>query len=179
MRAPLFQTKVETSLFSELFGFVLTDPVALERFHKSSIVGLDLLTLYTTTEIGDKVCEAGAIIPILGVEAGYYSLILRDISAPSLLSGLPMAISSGWVLEVISGTVALCGIGYLSSWNPQPKAVRHVSIPIGWYSVEVSVGSSINDDDFALEFSLTPWDTRPKFKADVTKRLLERAGVSP
>ncbi|MGB4812823.1 MAG: hypothetical protein WBP13_10160 [Methylophilaceae bacterium] len=167
MKYPSFETIIETSVFSELFGFVIADPVTLDLFHGGEVLGRDLLSLYTTTSTGESVAQAGVALPILGVEAGFYSIVLRDTSAPSLLHNTHNK-SSGWVLHVTSGTVVICGIGYLMNLNPNGNAIRHVSIPIGWYSIQISIGDAFNTDDFALEVSLLPCSQQPVFTADLT-----------
>lgn len=164
-------TQIERALFSELFGFALTDPLALERFHGRSMVGSDLLDLYTTTDLGEQACAAGAVIPVLGVEAGYYSVVLRDSANPSLVAADESAVSSGWVLRVMSGTVAVCGLGYLTRWNPDHAAVRRFDVPNGWYRATVAIGAPVDaDDDYGLEVALGRCDAPPAFAADVSRR---------
>lgn len=169
-----FEPVIERKLFSELFGFVISDLLKLESLHEKPTLGLDLLDLYTTTDEGNRVAMEGAAIPILGVEAGYYSIIFREATTPSLLHEAPVGVSTGWVLEVVSGKVAVCGLAALSKWNPANPSVRHVSVPIGWYGIDVWLGaSSINGDDYTLEIVMSRSATKPLFSADVTKNFSE------
>jgi len=131
MNPSSFDTLIETAVYSELLGFVAADPATLDRFHGGSACGLDLLDLYTTTDVGDRVSATGAAIPILGVDAGHYSFVVRDSAAPTLLTAAPLATSSGWILQVTSGEIALCGVGRLKRWDPQQTSVRRVAVPAG------------------------------------------------
>ena len=168
----MVQTQIERALFAELFGFALTDPQALEQFHGQSMLGSDLLGLYTTTELGEQVCACGAMIPVLGVEAGYYSLIVRDSATASLLAEAPSATSSGWVLHVVSATVVVCGVGYLSRWNPNAATVRRITVPNGWYRATIAVGAPVDAaDDYGLEVTLERCEEPPVFTADLSKQL--------
>ena len=169
----MITTQIERALFAELFGFALTDPLALEQFHGQSMLGGDLLSLYTTTDLGEQACAAGAVIPVLGVEAGYYSIVVRDHASPRLVAAPDAATSSGWVLQVLSGTVAVCGLGYLSGWNPDHAAMRRFDVPNGWYRATIAIGAPVDDaDDYGLEVVLERCDEPPVFAADVSKRLM-------
>lgn len=139
-------------LFSELNGFVLCVP-DLER-------GVDLLTKFTTTDEGDVVTKTGRAIPVMEVETGDYTLIIRSVDQPSQLPDQPRISSSGWVLNVGDEPLCLCGAGYLANWNPDHPKVRRVSISPGWYAVTIDLC------DFHIEFVLTP-TTTPNFTADV------------
>lgn len=168
----MFATVIEQQLFSELFGFVICDPVKLEAFHGKPILGQDLLAQYSSTDLGERVAMEGAAIPVQGVEAGYYSIVLRDADSPSLLREAPSHISTGWVLEVVSGRIAVCGLGTLSQWDPASPAVRHMAVPIGWYGVTLWVGAlASGDDDYALEIILSRSSTQPRCTADVSQQL--------
>ncbi|MET1079864.1 MAG: hypothetical protein ABWY06_17770 [Pseudomonas sp.] len=168
----MFAPVIERQLFSELFGFVICDPLKLEAVHGEPILGQDLLAQYSSTDLGERVAMEGAAIPVQGVEAGYYSIVLRDAVSPSLLAEAPSHISTGWILEVVSGQIAVCGLGALSHWAPASPAVRHMALPIGWYGVELWVGAMASgDDDYALEIILSRSSSRPRCMADVSQQL--------
>ena len=63
--------------FPELFGFVLLDSVRLDRAVGGDTEGRDLLDLFTTTGHGDRVTHDGIAIPVLGVDAGDYTVLVR------------------------------------------------------------------------------------------------------
>jgi hypothetical protein len=161
-----FLEDTETGLFPELYGFVVTDPELLDTFHGGSARDCDLLELYVTTDAGDAVSSSGVAIPILGLDPGYYSVIIRANSVRSQLAGPALRSSSGWILQVISGCVVVAGIGHLKRWDPDHPKVRRFSVPSGWYSVTVYLGSCLQGDDFALDIELVPQRSRPPFSAD-------------
>ncbi|MGV3625108.1 MAG: hypothetical protein ACO1OB_30085 [Archangium sp.] len=142
-----------TDVFSELNGFVLCVVDQLE-------VGADLLTRFTTTEEGDDVARRGHAIPVIGVETGEYTLIIREVDQPTKLPTAPRISSPGWVLHV-DGELGLCGVGYLATWNPKHPKVHRVTVPHGWYAVIVDVC------DWHVEFVLSRCDEPPVFTADL------------
>lgn len=83
MKHPSFEINIKTSVFSELFGFVLTDTDTLDHFHGGEVLGRDKLSLYTATSTDNSVAQTGVTLPILNVEPGYYSVVLSHNSAPA------------------------------------------------------------------------------------------------
>jgi hypothetical protein len=160
-------SETETGLFPELYGFVVADPDLLDAFHSGSARDCDLLALYATTDAGDAISNCGVAIPILGLDPGYYSVTLRASSAKSPLAGPALRSSSGWILQVASGCVVVAGIGYLKRWNPDHPKIRRFSVPSGWYSATIYLGSCLQEDDFALDIELVPQRCAPRFSADL------------
>lgn len=157
----------EERLFPELHGLVLADPAVLDEFHDRRARGRDLLELYATSNVGDAVTAKGVAIPVLGLEAGYYSVTLRTMSGASPLAQPPLDMSTGWLLHVSSGEVVVAGVGYLKNWDPKHPKVRRVLLEPGWYSLDIVVGYATNDDDFALDFVLQACTSPPQFSADI------------
>lgn len=84
----------------------------------------------------------------------------------------PRRSSSGWLLGTRTGSLLLCGAGYLARWTPDRDHHRKVTVPPGWYAVEIRGHVLADDsDDGAYEFVLTPTPTRPAFRADLNQRL--------
>lgn len=121
--------------------------------------GADLLTRFTTTTEGDDVAKTGRAIPVIGVETGEYTLIIRNVDQPSKLPTAPRLTSPGWVLHV-EGEFCLCGVGYLARWNPEHPKVHRVTLPRGWFAVTVDLC------DWHIEFVLSPAE-QPVFTADL------------
>jgi len=157
----------EERLFPELHGFVLADPGLLDDFHDHQARHRDLLDLYTTSNVGEVVAAEGVAIPVIGLEPGYYAVTIRTESGPSPLSQPPLDRSTGWLLRVSSGEVAVAGVGYLKNWDPRHPKVRRFPLERGWYSVDILVGTAMNGDDFALDFVLRACAARPQFSADL------------
>lgn len=164
-----FDSFVARDVFSELNGFVLCDPNGLDRHHGGTARGLDLLTLYSTTEQGDTVAAAGAAIPVMGVETGEYTLVVRHAEAASPLVGPPRIVSSGWILRAEAEPLCLCGAGYLVKWDPDNQKVLRSAVPSGWYEVEIQGGFGNADrSEWVIEFVLRPAAQQPAFSADLS-----------
>ena len=178
---PVFEPFVAREVFSELNGFVLCDPSALDRHHGGTARGLDLLTMYSTSEQGDAVAAAGIAIPVIGLEADWYTLAVRHVETATLLVEPPLLVSTGWVLCVEAERLCLSGAGYLTRWDPENEKVLRPSVPSGWYEVEIHCGFGKSDrSETVVEFVLNPVSERPTFAADLgtefdfTSEALER-----
>jgi hypothetical protein len=163
-----FEPFVAVNVFSELHGFVLCDPVGLDELHDGSAKGLDLLGLYASTEIGDQVARAGLAIPVMGVAAGDYTLVVRPETSPTLLAGPPRLRSAGWVLHVRAEELCLCGAGYLTRWDPTHPRVLRPRVPPGWYEVAIHGGLGAGEPPpWMIELLLRPVAEPPSFRADL------------
>ncbi len=100
------------SRFPELYGFVLVDPERLDDLYGHAAGGANLLERFSESEDGDRVSREGIAIPMLGLEAGYYTVIVRDPAAPAVAQ-TPRVTSGGWVLGTTTGRLVLCGLGSL------------------------------------------------------------------
>lgn len=156
-------------LYSELRGFVLFDPVALDGHHGEEARGTNLLKVYTSTDEGDRVAASGMIVPVFYVDNDFYSVIVRSDDGPSSIDPLkPSTISTGWIIRASSGRLAVSGIGNLTSWNPRGHRVRNIECDVGWFSVRVQVGSAKRKGARpVVEFTLSSRKRKPVFKGDV------------
>ncbi len=162
-----------TGCFPELHGFVLLAPERLDRAVGGAATGRDLLTLFSTTELGDRVAAEGVAIPLMNPEAAYYRVLIRHPSTPSPW-GRPCRSWPGWVLGTTTGSLVFCGAGALTCWDPDDARHRRAQVPPGWYTVRID-GHLLDGvpDDAAYEFVLTPTDDRPTLRA----RLDEDLGI--
>lgn len=161
-----------TGRFPELFGFVLLDPARLDRHLGGTAAGTNLLELFTTTGHGDRVANDGIAIPLMGVDAGSYTVLMRHATDQSPWPA-PRLLSPGWVLGTETGSLLLCGIGYLTRWKPDHPRHGRIAIPPGWYDVEIrghDAGAVTDPDDAAYEFVLTPAGTQPAFRAHLDQQ---------
>ncbi|MEZ4249558.1 MAG: hypothetical protein R3B99_15120 [Polyangiales bacterium] len=165
-----FETFVAREVFSELFGFVLLNPDTLDARYAEGATGRDLLHEYTTSDEGDRVAADGVAVPMLGLPADDYTLVVRHVDAPSLLIRVTVE-SPGWVLSASARPLCLCGLGYLSEWNAEHPRVMRPAVPEGWYAVTIRGGTDV-DDHRALELVLTPSAERPPYTGD-TNEVLE------
>jgi len=154
-----------TGCFPELFGFVLLDPSRLDDALAGDAEGKDLLDLFSTTGHGDDVARDGVAVPVMGVDAGYYTVTIRHAADPSP-GPVPQIASAGWVLGTETGALLLTAAGYLRDWQPQHHHHRRLTIPPGWYSVEVRGSLHTHDaDDGTYEFVLASTSGQPPFSA--------------
>ncbi|MFD3762721.1 hypothetical protein [Streptomyces sp. NPDC058622] len=169
----MFPTARFEGCFPELFGFVLLDATGLDDVGAGSPVGRNLLQLFSTSEQGDQVVRDGIAIPAQDIDPGFYTVLVRHAQSPSPWQD-PKVASAGWVLHVRSGELLLCGLGYLTKWTPDHPRHRRISVPPGWYEVEVRgrLLDPDDPDDAAYEFVLSgPTGTRPTFHADLNHGL--------
>jgi hypothetical protein len=151
---------VAPDVFAELHGFVLVNPRRLDALTGGARG--DLLTPFSETALGDRVCEDGAVVPVLDITANDYDVAVRD-APPTILTTLRKS-SPGWTLNVDDRPLVLCGVGYLVNWNPGLRGHRRISVPAGAYEVEIR-GGEVAPDKWGVEFVLTR-APKPKYAAD-------------
>ncbi|MDG4829323.1 hypothetical protein O7627_08390 [Solwaraspora sp. WMMD1047] len=153
-----------TGCFPEAHGFVLLDPARLDEHLGADSAGRNLLELFSTTEAGDAVAREGIALPLMGVNAAYYTVLVRHVSDRSPWSTAVRS-SPGWVLGSETGSLLLCGAGHLIRWTPGHPGHRRVTVPPGWYEVEVREHDQADGtDDGAYELVLTPTSAQPTFR---------------
>lgn len=153
--------------FRELWGFVLLDPQRLDEVVDNA-VGKDLMALFSIGDFGDHVTADGIAVPILNLTAGYYTILLRDQAQPTPCAE-PAVSSTGWVLGTQTGDLMLCGAGDLTNWDPDAERHRRITIPPGWYRLDIDgyVLGPESADDYALVMTLSRTATPPAFTADM------------
>ncbi|MBQ1026333.1 hypothetical protein [Micromonospora sp. C95] len=160
-----------TGCFPEAHGFALLDPARLDRHLGTDSTGRDLLELFTTTEAGDAVAREGIALPLTGLAEGCYTMLVRHVADQAPRSAATLS-SPGWILGSETGSLLLCGIGHLRDWRPDHPAHRRVTVPSGWYAIEVrGHPQAEGSDDGTYEFVLTPAPARPTFRADPARQL--------
>lgn len=167
-----FET-VRLRMYPEAGGFVLLDPARLDAFYGGNSAGRDILTELSTTEAGDRVSEDGIAIPIVMVEDGDYTIVVRTADSPGLAPE-PRLRSAGWILGTETGDLVCCGVGSLLIWDPRSPRLVHVRVPPGWYRVAIQ-GHVLNEgqpaEEWAYEFVLTQAEGQPPFSADLSEDL--------
>jgi hypothetical protein len=150
-------------IFSELGGFVIYEPLFLEKYiTDNKVSNNDLLSHFTSSNEGDLVTGNGSIIPITGVPPDYYSFKIIEDLPPGYLVESP-----GWVLHVLSGGFRVIGIGYLTDVAKMTgdKSLSF-SVPNGWY--KLSITSYLDEaGDYAFGLKLTPTPDKPVFSGDM------------
>jgi len=156
-------------VFAELHGIVIFTPERIEPPVKTN-----LLHLYTTTDAGDRVVQEGICLPILDIDEGDYTVVIREAREASYLRTPPLVRSSGWILGTPSGTLAVCGAGYLSVWNPEHPRIQRLQVTPGWFGVEVRGGRNqpgTSEEEWVYEVVLTAAKSRPVFSGNLGQRM--------
>lgn len=121
-------------VFPEGGGFVLLDPDRLGAAVPDA-TGRDLLELCQSTELGDVLARTGVMVPVLGVEPGYYDLVVRDDDEHD--EGTPPDVrAAGWVLQT-DGRLLADPLAALQDWDPDDDRHERLEVPAGTYAVEV------------------------------------------
>jgi len=150
-------------IFSELGGFVIYEPLFLEKYiADNKVANNDLLSHFTSSNEGDVVTGNGGIIPITGVPPDYYSFkIIEDLPPVYLVE------SQGWVLQVLSGEFRVTGIGYLTdvAKMTEDKSLSFF-VPNRWY--KLSITSYLDEaGDYTFGLKLTPATGKPVFSGNM------------
>lgn len=151
-------------LFSELYGFVIFDPVVLEDYLKNNCLNNnDILSYFTESEHGDIVTRLGIIIPIFNLPPDYYSFEVG--SNNHIMNALK--VSDGWLIKTVSGELKIIGLGYLKdkkTISNAPSVV--VNLKKGYYNVCItSFYKSETIPSFILTFNSSC--SNPQFKGDI------------
>jgi hypothetical protein len=114
---------------------VLLDPERLDALRPGAH-GQDLLAAMQETELGDQVARTGIAVPVTGIDAGSYDLVVHAMDDVPR-ADQPAVVSAGWVLETRTGHLLLGTLAQLRRWDPLDLAYGWVAVPPGAYAVEV------------------------------------------
>ena len=170
----------------------LIDPARVLAAYGESVIGSNLLDRLTTTTEGKKAFASGMVVPALGVEAGYYTALIRSTATERAMVPLTHIVySTGFVLGTETGDLLLCNAERAADWRPghtpdtrlQPPLSgfeRPVRVAPGWYSVTVVAGirqpeeravTEDEDEEWVCAFLLEPCTEQPVFSADLKHSL--------
>ncbi|MGP9827734.1 hypothetical protein ACT048_25005 [Ectopseudomonas khazarica] len=154
-------------------GIILTDPIVLEKVDKHLSRGDNLLERYTTESIGDEVLQKGAIVPILAIDAGSYTLEILESAPPDLLENDDILINKSYALK-IEQTAYVSDLDFLMSWNNRQYKLTALDLSPGTYEVSI-VGfrkcSSIELLDAGYKIYFSRVETLPAITADTGKNM--------
>jgi hypothetical protein len=183
-RPAFFAQQMASGLFAAHNALFLLDP---ERLH-ASIAGdmkeARLLESFTARGRGMQLCVDGILVPAFGVEAGYYTVLVRSTEMEGALMPLTHIVySAGFVLGTATGQLLVANADYLSG---EPVSAEHraaqkpVQVSPGWYRVTVVAGirdtEEGGDEGWICAFLLDAQETQPHFAADLTTTLSFFAG---
>jgi hypothetical protein len=165
-------------------AFFLVDPARILETFGKAVLGSDLLHRFTQQGASEAVWTDGIAVPAFGVEAGYYTVLIRSTATEGAMIPLTHIVySTGFVLGTETGDLLLCNADRLAPWQPgqTPEArfplssfERPVRIAPGWYAVTIVAGIREGDEDateaaneeWVCAFLLDPQAERPAFTAD-------------
>lgn len=121
---------------------------------------------------------AGAVVPAIGLEPGYYTVLVRSTETEGAMMPLAQIVfSAGFVLGTETGELAIWSADQVSGASrEETTAARLMHVTPGWYSVTVVAGVRLDDDgaeteEWVLCFLLDPQSSQPEFTGDVAKTL--------
>lgn len=169
-----------TECLNDLYDyFILADPETLTCFQLQHELQENLIEVFTTTDLGEKVIETGSSIPMSGIENYPYTIYFNTDDSPSIFSkekNEEQFTRTGFIVLVVSGKLSLFTIPYLQNWGEMKEKLLTngfrpiIDIPQGWHTLTVKGGEVLCEDggwDPALEFILTKSKEKPQFSADM------------
>ncbi len=173
--------------FAAQGAFILVDAGRMPRSDGEAGFGANLLKGSGPFVLSEKQFRAGVMLPALGVELGYYSVIVCQAGTEGAIPPLShMVYSPGFVLGTETGDLLLCNADRLMDWrpgaNPDPgerfplsSFERPVHIPPGLYAATVVAGIAESEttggEEWICAFLLERTDTQPEFFADLNRPL--------
>lgn len=197
-RPTFFVEQTVRGLFAARNGLFLIDPARLEAHLGGDAAESRLLESFTTRGSGAEVCRTGLLVPAFGVEAGYYTVLVRSTETENAITPLTHIVySTGFVLGTVTGDLVVCNTDRLarrdaaagSHRGDDPAgAGRPVHVSPGWYSVTVVAGIRESDESpsqspdgaaaegWVCAFLLDPQESQPAFTGDLSRTLSFFAG---
>lgn len=179
-RPPFFAEQTVRRLYAARNGLFLIDPARLRAHVGDALAEARLLETFTAHGSGAALCREGLMVPAFGVEAGFYTVLIRSTETEGAFMPLThIAYAAGFLIGTVTGDLAVCNTDRLSR-NPHrtedPASVeRAVHVPPGWYSVTVVAGIREADDQgdegWICAFLLDPQESQPELTADLSTTL--------
>jgi hypothetical protein len=179
-RPAYFAPRQVRGFFAARSALFLVDPERLLDVAGNHILGKDLIPRIHNKPLGERVYAAGALVPALGLETGYYTVDVRSTATEaSPLALTHIVFSSGFVLGTETGKLILANGDRLTPWSPgtappsrTPRPLgeyeRGIEVSPGWYSVTVVAGiaeaevdageAAPRGGDEEFDFNQDTWD---------------------
>ena len=186
-RPAIFPQQTVRRFFAARNGLFLIDPARLAARFGEDIAEANLLQRCTAHNDGDGACSDGLLVPAFGVEAGYYTVLVRSTETEDAFLPLTHIVhAAGFVLGTATGDLLVCNTDRLSrrdadaATTPFTNYERLVHVTPGWYSVlvvagireaESGSGETESDEEWVCCFLLDPQSGQPDFTADLSSTL--------
>jgi hypothetical protein len=150
-------------------GILLFDPDRLKDFYGGSIEeGSNLWKTFTSTEDGNIAMERGILVPILGINDGFYPVTVRHDDEQSTWKEIPIRINGTFPLYVEKRLV-LADMSILWDWEDE-LGWHNTSIAPGYYGVTINGYRVIEENivtKHGYEFVLKRESDLPKLTASI------------
>lgn len=158
--------------------FILGDPDLLMQYKQEHNLPNDLVTEFTTSEVGDHVVTEGVIVPLPGIENYPYTIYFNlSGNTPELMKeGNDLQIRrDGYILQVKHERIYLYTIPYLRNYTSESLAtlkkhrLANITLPNGWYTVSILGGQTRQATGLepTFEFVVNAAPGRPGYGADM------------
>ncbi|WP_261541891.1 hypothetical protein [Burkholderia multivorans] len=104
-------------------------------FDKPIAQGQNILQDFTQTDLGDKIVDAGVVLPIINIDDGSYFVRFFDVEPENSLDREVVFSDSGYVLKVTS-ELYVADAAVFWDWE-EYLGWRKVSVPCGNYAATV------------------------------------------
>jgi hypothetical protein len=125
-----------------------------------------------------KVLAEGAVAPAIGLEPGYYTVMVRSTDTEAAMVPLShIAFSVGFVVGTETGELEIWSGDRLTPDDARAEgANRSMKVSPGWYGVTVVAGIRMDDqgddtEEWVCCFLLEPRSAQPELLGDMTKVL--------
>jgi|GEM_PF-1022808 len=154
-------------------GIVMFDAACLKGcFGRDIAEGENLYRLFVTTDMGDEVVDAGAVIPIVGINDSTYEILIRSDAEKSSVDDLIIVSNGVFPLEVRQRLV-IADLAVLYEWD-EGLGWHSLRVDPGFYGVTVNGFRKIEAgavSRFGYELVFARHDSLPAFSGDLEREM--------
>ena len=160
-------------LIVDFNGIVVFDPSFLEGYFSKINPGDNLFERFVRSDEGERVVEQGIVLPVLGLNDGIYSIILRTDKEPRGIDPKTIIVSNAtFPLKIVTKAV-ISDMATLREWAPGENW-REVMLSPGNYAVTVNgfrVIARREIIDFGFEFVFEETEELPTLSGSLAKNM--------
>ena len=153
------------TMITDCNGFALFDLETLSRSVGRSLEsGDNLLLEFKNSNLGDKVLDEGAIVPVYPITDGTYIVSIREFheAKPDFADTKPYA-RSGVFPFCATRNIVVADLAVLQEWWPE-EGWQRIDLNPGTYAVDVT--AYVGEDISGFEIVLSKTRTLPRRTAD-------------
>ena len=160
-------------LIVDFNGIVIFDPSVLAGYFCEINLGDNLYARFVGSDEGERVVEQGIVLPVLGLDDGIYSIILRTDKEPRGIDPKTIIVSNAtFPLKIVTKAV-ISDMATLREWAPGENW-REVMLSPGNYAVTVNgfrVIARREIIDFGFEFVFEETEELPTLSGSLAKNM--------